>query len=883
MLFSRVFLIFAFFTSVVLGVAVGLGIATTRNIQSFESFADAKPAVGSQILDINGEVITELFSSEKREIISIDSVPKHLIHALLTREDKNFYEHHGFSIAGLMRAFWNNLIGEYFSGGSSITQQLAGHRFSDRTEITYRRKLEELWWTIQLERRYTKNEILEDYLNRMYFGHNTYGVEAASQFYFKHSAHELSLAESAMLVIQLNAPGHYSPINHPNRAKRIQREILDQMVELGYTSPEEADLSFQEYWDNYDFTRTNVTSAWIDREDKAPYFSEYVRQQLENLLLGAVDPYKDGLVIHTTLNLDYQRTAQEIMSRKIREVNDQYQRQKVTRLEFADETFLEVVDLLSLVFNIDDIRVAGTRQNSIAKEQYLKELNPVVDLLSSLFTNNGLRYMTKVAYKEEEQQAQQAHVEGALISIDSRTGYIYAMVGGRQFESMDQLNRATQSSVQPGSSFKPLYYSAAIDSRKFTTASMIVDAPVVFWNDDGTEYTPLNYKGEWEGRVLLRKALAHSMNIPSLHVLDGIGFDAAIDRASRMLGYTEPEEIERIFPRRYPLGLGVVTVSPLRMAKAYATFPNQGKEVTPIAIRYIEDRNGRIIYEPEKELRAQQERAGSDLQIMSPQTAYIMTNILQSTVKEGTLWYANYLVGGFKRPIGGKTGTTHNWSDAWTVGFTPLITSAVWFGFDEWGHSLGVNLSGAISAGPTWGEYMYKIHETLPVAEFVRPESGLVEKMICTRSGLLPTEYCEETRKEIFLIGTEPREFCELCKYEMEQKASFLENMKNSTVPGDIPIDEIILPALDAILGEELFGDIEATTSQNQYLGNSILDGDSEDHNFRPDISIQGDPGQGDFGQDASGSVDPGQGDPGQDDPIQDDRGDEFSGNPLLD
>lgn len=821
-LIPKVFLGVSFVTAIGLGIAVGLAISTTKNIQNFENYADRKPSLPSQLLDINGELITEFFGSEKREIISIDEIPKHLIYALLTREDKNFYEHHGFDIIGILRAAWIIVSRQFHTrppGGSTMTQQLAGHLYSDRTEITLRRKLVELWWAIQLERRYTKNEILEQYLNYMYFGHNTYGVEVASQFYFNHSARDLTLAESAMLVIQLNRPGYYSPIYHPNRAKHMQEEILNQMIDLGYTNREEVDISLQEYWDSYDFTRTNKTSAWIEREDKAPYFSEFVRQQLEDLLLGSVDLYKDGLVVYTTLNLEYQRIADQIMSNSIRDVNAKYQHQAATRLDFVDETFLDLLDILSLTFNIEDIRIAGTRQKNQAREQYFKELNPTMDILSALFNNEGLRYISKVGYNEEAKSTKKAQVEGALISIDSRTGYTYAMVGGRKFESINQFNRATRSSVQPGSSFKPLYYSAAIDSKRFTAASMIIDAPVIFWNDDGSEYTPLNYLGEWKGRVLLRQALASSMNIPSLHVLDGIGFDTAIERASRMLGFSDPEEIERIFPRRYPLGLGVVTVSPLKMVRAFATFPNQGKEVTPLVIRYIEDRNGRIIYEPERELRAYQERAGEALQIMSPQTAYIMLDILQSTITDGTLRWASGTVGGFDRPIAGKTGTVHNWSDAWTVGFTPQITTAVWFGFDELGHSLGRYLSGAVSAGPVWARYMKEVHEHLVPLEFVRPESGLIERTICTRSGLLPTEYCRETRKELFLMGTEPREFCELCKYEAEQRETFVDNIRRSIQPSENILDDLFFPELDEDSDE--YQDEESETYES---GNPLLD-----------------------------------------------------------
>ena len=270
-----------FVVAVAIGVTVGLALATTRNIQTAESMQDIRPALPTQILDRNGTLITQFFSEEKREIISIDKMPRHLLDAVLTREDQYFYQHKGFRILYILQAAWDIMTGRSFRGGSTITQQLAGTLYADRSDISLKRKLVELWWAIQLERQLTKSEILERYLNLMYFGHNTYGVETASQFYFKHSARDITVAESAMLVIQLASPGRYSPINHPDRARKLQREILDQMVELGYVSADESDLSFLEYWDSYDYTRSNITSAWFEREDKAPYFSEYVRQRLE--------------------------------------------------------------------------------------------------------------------------------------------------------------------------------------------------------------------------------------------------------------------------------------------------------------------------------------------------------------------------------------------------------------------------------------------------------------------------------------------------------------------------------------------------------------------------------------------------------------------------
>ncbi len=807
-----------FLVAVILGITLGLTLGATRNIQRAGSLQEHKPALPTQILDRNGELVTEFFSEEKRELVSIDQLPRHLIDALLTREDRDFYKHRGFRLWYIIRAAMDIVTGRSFRGGSTLTQQLAGYLYADRTDISIKRKLVELWWALQLERNLTKNEILEQYLNTMYFGHNTYGVEAASQFYFKHSARDLTVAESAMLAIQLASPGRYSPINHPNRAKKLQEEILAQMVSLGYATGEDAERSFQEYWTGYDYTRSNLTSAWFEREDKAPYFSEYVRQRLEEQLLGSMDLYKEGLIVHTTLDLKLQKTADEVMEKWIQVVNNQHQTQAASRLSVADATFLPIVDLLSLTFNIEGIRFAGAKQRSRGLSQFLDSMNPVLDLSASLFGLDGVKQASLAGYAKDSLRSKKTKVEGALVAIDSTSGRVLAMVGGRQFESTNQFNRAVQSQVQPGSAFKPLYYSAAISSRKLTPASMIVDAPVVFWNDDNTPYIPLNFKGEWKGRVLLREALQHSMNVPSLKVLDTIGFDAAIERASRMLGITDPTEIELVFPRKYPLGLGIITVSPLEMAQAFATFPNQGRAVEPVAILFVEDRNGRILLEPEKDLRAAQLRAGKAQQIMPPQDAYVMTSLLQGVVSSGTLRGAAEWVNGFGRPIAGKTGTTQNWSDAWTVGFTPQITTAIWFGFDERGYSLGINQTGATSAGPAWAEFMKSAHQDLPVAEFSRPASGLVDVGVCAKSGKLPTKYCNEgIIKEIFLAGTEPREFCDLHPFEQERNEGLKQTIKNSLMlGGELGGDSSSQP--------DILDMLELDTSPTPGSGNPLLD-----------------------------------------------------------
>jgi penicillin-binding protein 1A len=353
---------------------------------------------------------------------------------------------------------------------------------------------------------------------------------------------------------------------------------------------------------------------------------------------------------------------------------------------------------------------------------------------------------------------------------------------------------------------------------------MIYDAPVVFWNDDGTPYKPFNYMGWWEGPVRLRYALANSMNVPSIKVLDSVGFDAAITRASRLLGITDPAEIAQTFPRRYPLALGIISIAPIQMAKAFSTFANAGREVEPIAIVYVEDRNGNIILEPEKELRARQKKLGDDLQILTPQEAYIMVSMLESTVEYGTLANRRRNVGGFDgMPMAGKTGTTQNWSDAWTVGFSPYMTTAIWFGFDMPGNSLGVNQTGATAAGPIWAEYMKDIHSGLAVTEFPRPESGLTEMEVCAVSGMLPTEYCSDgTIEEIFLAGTEPHQFCTYHKFQKDQEQKILDKLLNSILAEDVSAEDFELP--DPGLEDSLLEDFQMDSEIDSLFGSTDVE-----------------------------------------------------------
>ena len=757
-----------FFAAIVFGSLLGLGLSETVNIKNTEYITSFDTALPTKLLDINGELITEFASDEKREIISLNRLPQHMIDALLTREDRIFYKHHGFSFKAVMRAVVGKLTGRSLGGGSTLTQQIAGTLYCDRSDMSILRKIKELWWAIQMERHLSKNEILELYLNKIYFGGGTYGVNAASKYYFGHSAEEITPAEAAILVIQLSNPAFYNPFDHPNRAMDRQKDVLNFMVKAGYISKENADDSFEDFWSNFDYTRTS-TSAYMMRDDKAPWFSEYVRRELGNMIYGSQSIYTSGFTVNTTLNLKHQQHAQRIMEKYIRIANERYQAEHSSRSEMAFTTYIPMTELLSLVFNLPAIKVSEQRAEAIANAAYMSQINPILDVVTMMTGCNNLKVsIINRANSETKKESEKTTIEGTMVSLENDTGYITALVGGSKFDQENQFIRAVQARVQPGSTFKPLYYTEAIDSRKFTPVTPISDTPVVFHTADGKPYIPLNFKGEWEGDVEVWYALCRSMNIPSLKVLDGIGFDAAINRAVSLLGISKEELPSRAFVPGYPLGLGVCSVRPIEMARAFSIIASGGKEITPMAIRTVEDRNGNIIMNPEREIREAQRAKGEAIQILSPQTAFVMSKLLENTVNgPGTLsaqsWKFDYKTDkGQKYSIhaGGKTGTTQNWADAWTVGFTPYNTAAFWFGFDKPGQSLGLKITGATLAGFAWGDYMREIHRGMLSKDFNKPAEGVIEVTVCSVSGKIPTPECRKTTTQWVLAGTQPTDIC---------------------------------------------------------------------------------------------------------------------------
>ena len=824
----RVFLavilsLLAIFT-IAIGILFGVMLAGTYNLDMRTNLYQNEVALPSRLLDRNGDIITEFFSDEKRILVKLEDIPKNLIHAVLSREDKDFFTHKGVDVLRSLQVAFYYFTGNEQGGASTISQQVVRLMgYVDKWDLSLSRKFKEMWYAVQLERQFTKQEILEYFINNSPFGAGTVGVEAACQYYFKHSTLEITLAESALLVILMSAPTDYNPYYRPEAAQNRQRFVLDLMIENGYATEEEAEQSLTEFWRNFDYTRAN-SSAYLDNTSKADYFSEYVREQLEDYLFGEANIYTDGYTIYSTLDLSAQKKADAEMEKAYVELNEKWQNNSAKRTNMA-EKYLPFIDLLSLSLDIGSISIGNKIEVKEAIQNYNDEINPFLELLTLGMPDMGINKIFREKRVELEEHSKKTVIEGGLITLDTHTGQIIAMVGGSDFE-IKEFNRAVDAMKQPGSSFKPLYYSAGIKSRQITPATMLMDAPIALYTEDGDQYVPDNFRGTWEGPVLAWYALATSMNVPSIQVMDIIGFDNAFETASRLLGIYEQRDNEEVFPRVYPVALGIISASPIMMARAYATFGNQGREVVPYGIRYVEDRHGERFIDFEKELLSRQEKKRpEEIQILTPQEAYVMETMLQATTRMGTLatrvrdvdWDLNAI------NLAGKTGTTDNWEDAWTVGFTEYYTTAMYFGFDQPGLALGTEITGATGAGPHWAAYMKALHEDKEPIKFVKPSAGIITRKVCAKSGMLVNEgVCDEGTVELtFLIGTEPKTVCTWHVKEDSRDKDFIQKAESLGPYIDIKTPE-------GVGIDPKWTDLYGPEKENNLIdGNSLLGGNN--------------------------------------------------------
>jgi len=736
------------------GVAGILWIAT-RDLPTFDSFQDYHPSLVSRVYADNGEIIGQFFI-ERRLYTPIDKIPQALTQAVIATEDTRFFEHPGLDIVGIGRAAWTNLKkGGRFQGASTITQQLARALFLS-PERTYQRKIKELILAVKMEWVLSKEEILEMYLNQIYFGHGAYGVAAAALTYFDKSVSDLTLPESAFLAGLPKAPNTYSPYRNPDLAKSRKELVLGRMVEAGYLTTEDAQSAMA----------ITLTYRHQSLEPIAAYFIEEVRQHLVDRY-GETLVYKGGLQIHTTLNIAMQKTAEETVRKGLRQLDKrQGWRGPVGHVAFTKDftppdTFPELQNpkaafvyglYRALVTKVTkqsaQILIGNTYKGSISFEDMSwaqRRLEKNGDVGTAVVSDKAsplkllkVGDIIEVAPKNGNIEAgefileQTPLVEGALIAMDPRTGAVQAMVGGYDF-TRSQFNRAVIARRQPGSAFKPLIYASALQ-QGLTPATLILDAPVVYEDEDlDRVWKPENYEKRFFGTISLREALRHSRNAATVRLLEQVGVPEVVNIASN-LGIRSP------LSQDLSLALGSSSVTLQEITSAYGVFADQGMWLEPYLITHVKNLDGEILEQHLFEPR----------QAMTKENAYLITNMLMDVIQSGT----GRLAKSIGRPLAGKTGTTNSYNDAWFVGYAPNLTTGVWVGFDEV-RTLGKLESGAHAALPIWTRFMDQALRNLPVMTFTIPE-GIQFAQIDTSTGNLPSKTSQHISTEVFLKGTEP-------------------------------------------------------------------------------------------------------------------------------
>jgi len=768
--FRRLLLI-SFSMLLVLSLAGGAALVAgylyiSQDLPHISSLKDYRPPIISTVYDENHRKIAEFFR-ERRVVVELAEVPPLLVKAFVAAEDSRFYQHQGVDPFSILRAALKNLeAGTIKQGGSTITQQVT-RSFLLTPERSYIRKLKEVILSYRIEKDFSKEEILFLYLNQIYLGHGAYGVQAAAENYFGKSVKDLSLAECAVLAGLPQAPTRYSPFRHPEQARARQVYVLNRMVEEGFVSREQANEALA--------VKLDIKPRRNIYVEEVPFYTEHVRRYVE-AKYGADALYTQGLQIFTAVNVDLQKAAEQEVNKGLQDLDKRQgyrgplksvppaQIETVASEQQAeiDRTGLEPgLVVQAVVTQVSDAAKSVTAR--IGREQgvivladmdWARKPNPDVSHLDarvrqpSAVLKAGDVILVKI--KERPKAArepwrlaleQEPLVQGALLCMETGSGRVRAMVGGRDFTE-NQFNRAIQSRRQPGSSFKPIIYAAALD-RKFndprkvyTPATVIIDSAVVF-EDRVRDQTwkPKNYRDTFYGPTLMREALAQSRNVVTVKILQDIGVDYTIDYA-RKLG------IASELTRTLSLALGASGVSLLELTRAYSVFANQGQLIEPVFTVKIVDRDGNVL----------EEAAPDRRQVIEKDTAFLMTSLLESVVQHGT----GQRVKALGRPSAGKTGTTNDMYDAWYIGFTPEMTAGVWVGFDTEA-PLGKAETGASAASPIWLGFMKRAMAGLPVRNF-EPSEGIVFAKIDAETGLLPVPESRKTIFECFKDGTVPVE-----------------------------------------------------------------------------------------------------------------------------
>ncbi len=758
-------LLYLFYGTVaVICIAVGLFVGGAyfyfiNDLPKISSLKDYRPPIVSTVYSDDNRKIAE-FYKERRIVVPLSKMPGMLIDAFVAAEDARFYKHEGVDFFSMVRAFLKNIeAGTIIQGGSTITQQVAKSFFLS-SEKSYSRKAREAILAYRIDKALTKEEILFLYLNQIYLGHGAYGVEAAAENYFGKSVSELSLAECSLLAGLPQAPSRYSPFLHAEQARQRQIYVLNRMIVEGYITKSHAAEAVN--------TKLDIKPRRNWYIEEVPCYTEYVRQYVEKKY-GKNILYKEGLEIYTAVNIEMQEIGRVALTSDLRALDKrQGYRGPLNKLQPEDiEAFSkqtednhetmppkpdDVLDGVVVSVNDDEataiVRI-GTERGHLQLDdmKWARQPDPevpyqnaTVDKVSDVLTVGDVISVRLKAKKTDTEAwelalEQTPAVEGALLCLESETGYVKAMIGGRDFK-VSQFNRATQSRRQPGSAFKPIIYAAALD-KGYTPATIIIDSPLVF-EDTEREFTwkPRNYEETFHGPTLLRTALARSRNVVTVKILRDIGINYMIDYAKKL-------GIESKLSRDLSIALGSSGTSLIELVRAYSAFANKGQLITPCFVTMILDRDGNVL----------EENCPESTKVIEENTAYIVTSLLQSVVKDGTGWRVKAL----NRPVAGKTGTTNNLDDAWFVGYTPGYVTGVWVGFDE-EKSLGLDETGSRAASPIWLAFMRAILKDKPVRAFAVP-SGVVFAKIDAETGLLAIPESRRTIFECFKEGTAPTEY----------------------------------------------------------------------------------------------------------------------------
>jgi penicillin-binding protein 1A len=699
-LIDRVAIAFLLLCSIALGAACGLIFVYASDLPEIRALETYRPNVVTEIYADDGQMVGS-FALQRRILMTYEQCPKILYNAVTSIEDQHYEDHWGIDFPRIAGAAYRNLLkGRKAEGASTITMQLAGNLFLDRSDRSFRRKMQEMLLALQIERRYTKPQIFAMYANQVYLAHGNYGFAAAAQFYFGKPVTDLKLQEAALLAGMIRGP-IYSPLNDPQRALARRNLVLRRMQEEGkITVSDEA------------AARKTPLGLHIQypRNDLAPYFFEEIRKYLESTY-GTEAVHERGLRVYTTLNIAMQRAA----NLSVRDGLHAYDRRHGWRgslpnilkdnlgtLEtYEDDDWRRPIEkgsyVTGLAMAVDDryatIKI-GTYRAVISASDFAwtgrkkpSELLKVGDLAQ--FSIQELREST-ARVQLEQQPAPQA----AMVAIDNPTGEIKALVGGYSFED-SKFNRATQAVRQVGSSFKIYVYAAAIE-KGATPFDTIVDLPFTAISG-GQPYSPRNYDEKFEGTITLRRALAGSRNVPAVKLAEKVGINSVVDTA-RKFGITTP------LPPYLPLALGSADMKLIEHVSAFTVFPDDGIRIDPHMIRRVTSYDGALLEEAHPSIH----------EVVSSEVAHTMTAMLEEVIQFGTGIAAKSL----KRPTAGKTGTTQDYTDAWFIGYTPQITSGVWVGYDDKQISLGKKETGARAALPIWMQFMQSALAGQPALDF---------------------------------------------------------------------------------------------------------------------------------------------------------------------